>query len=367
MDVPFLDLKAAYLELKQPIDDAVARVLTSGWYVMGDELERFESRFATYCGASHCVGVGNGLDALVLSLTALEIGRGDEVIVPANTYIATWLAVSAVGATCVPVEPCSDGCNIDADAIERVVSPHTRAILPVHLYGHPANMSQVNRIASEHGLKVLEDCAQAHGARSEGKVVGTCSDIGAYSFYPSKNLGAMGDAGAVVTSDAVLADKVRLLRNYGSEQKYKNSIKGANSRLDPIQAAVLNVKLDHLDIWNDRRRKLASRYAEAFESLRGIDLVSGSDEGESVWHICAIETERRDELNQHLQQAGVGTSIHYPIPPHLSGAYRHEEFSDASFPITEKKSEQLLSLPIGPHLTEVQQQKVLAEVQRFFS
>ena len=366
MIVPFLDLKASYQELKIPIDEAVARVLNSGWYVLGDEVEQFEERFAAYCGASFCIGVGNGFDALELSLRALDIGPGDEVIVPANTYIATWLAVSAVGATCVPVEPEATGCNIDIDRIEEVISPKTQAILPVHLYGHPVNMERINLIAKTHGLKIVEDCAQAHGARWQNTFVGSTADLGAYSYYPSKNLGALGDGGGVVTSDAELARKLRQLRNYGSTEKYRNDVRGINSRLDPIQAAILNVKLDHLDAWNNRRTIIAERYLESFNGIP-VTPTYKPEGGESVWHIFSLETENRDELIQHLGQAGVSTLIHYPVPPHLSAAYVEEGFNELSFPITEKKAKELLSLPIGPHLSEEQTTHVIAEVEKFFS
>lgn len=365
MIVPFLDLNAAYAELKRPIDDAVSRVLDSGWYVLGEEVERFEVRFADYCGAAYCIGVGNGYDALVLCLRALEIGPGDEVVVPASTFVATWLAVSAVGATCVPVEPEADGVNIDASLIEASITSNTKAILPVHLYGHPANMERINAIAKDRELKVIEDCAQAHGARWQNAKAGSSCDLGAYSFYPAKNLGAMGDGGAIVTSDSNLAEKIRLLRNYGSAEKYQHVTKGVNSRLDPVQAAILNVKLDHLDEWNDRRRRVAKKYLDAFEGQ--LALYPGCEEAEPVWHIFAVETERRDELMRYLEASGVGTLIHYPIPPHLTTAYTDEGFTANTFPIAERKAKQLLSLPMGPHLADEQVNYVIAEVDQFFS
>lgn len=366
MNVPFLDVQAAYRELKDPIDTAVMRVLESGWYILGEEVEQFEKVFASYSGADHCVGVGNGLDALVLGLTALGIGSGDEVIVPANTYIATWLAVSAVGATCVPVDPDENGCNLNLDIVEKLISDKTCAIIPVHLYGHPMDVVRTKALADEHGLKVIEDCAQAHGAKWQGISVGSTSDVGCYSFYPGKNLGALGDGGAVVTSDADVADKLRLLRNYGSKHKYSNDVKGANSRLDSVQAAVLKVKLDWLDEWNERRSKIARRYVESFEAISNLKMLFEPQGSQSVWHQFPIRTERRDKLQEVLNQSGIGTMIHYPVPPHLSEAYQSERLDNFSLPVTELSAAELLSLPIGPHLSEQQQSYVIATVIDFF-
>ncbi len=262
MNVPFLDLKTPYYEIKEELDAAWHRVMASGWYVLGQEVESFEHEFAAYCEAKHCVGVGNGLDALYLILRAMEIGPGDEVIVPSNTYIATWLAVSMTGATPVPVEPDEVSYNIDPALIEAAITTRTKAILPVHLYGLPADLEPILKIASRHGLRVLEDAAQAHGARYKGKRIGAHGDAVAWSFYPGKNLGAFGDGGAVTTNDRHLAEKLRALRNYGSRVKYVNEVKGVNSRLDPLQAAVLRVKLKYLDEWNERRKRVASLYLE---------------------------------------------------------------------------------------------------------
>lgn len=366
MKVPFLDVQAAYQELKDPIDKAVMRVLESGWYILGDEVDQFERAFASYSDARYCIGVGNGLDALALGMTALGVGPGDEVIVPANTYIATWLAVSAVGATCVPVDPDEGGCNLNLNIAEKLISDKTRAIIPVHLYGHPMDVVRTNALADQYGLKVIEDCAQAHGAKWQGVSVGSASDVGCYSFYPGKNLGALGDGGAIVTSDEDLADKLRLLRNYGSKQKYSNDVKGTNSRLDSVQAAVLRVKLDWLDEWNERRSKIARRYVEAFESISNLNVFLEPEGSHSVWHLFPVQTERRDKLQQFLDQAGIDTMIHYPVPSHLSGAYRNEALDNFSLPVTEKSAAELLSLPIGPHLTEEQQRYVIATVIEFF-
>lgn len=348
--IPFLDLHEAYRELKPQIDAAISRVLSSGWYILGPEVEAFEAEWAEYCGASHAVGVGNGLDALTLALRALEIGPGDEVIVPANTYIATWLAVSAVGATPVPVEPDSATYNIDPALITAAITPRTKALLPVHLYGQPADLDPILDIARIHKLAVVEDAAQAHGACYKGKRVGAHGDIVCWSFYPGKNLGAFGDAGAISTNRADLADRIRVLRNYGSRVKYINELQGTNSRLDPLQAAVLREKLRVLDIWNDRRRQIARQYLDA---LAGTSLIRPSVPAwaEPVWHLFVVRHPQRDTLRHQLTAASIGTLIHYPIPPHLQQCYVTES-SGTTYPITESIASQLLSLPIGPHLQE---------------
>ncbi|HLM01516.1 MAG TPA: DegT/DnrJ/EryC1/StrS family aminotransferase, partial [Pyrinomonadaceae bacterium] len=321
MKVPFLDLKAVYSEIKDELDEAYARVMSSGWYILGAEVEAFENEFAAYCGAKHCIGVANGLDALHLVLRGYGIGEGDEVIVPANTYIATWLAVSYAGATPVAVEPDIETYNLDPRKIEAAITPRTRAIMPVHLYGQPAAMDALNEIARKHHLKVIEDAAQAQGARYKNRPTGSLSDAAGFSFYPGKNLGAFGDAGAVVTSDDELADAVRLLRNYGSRVKYHNEVKGFNSRLDPLQAAFLSVKLRHLDDWNARRRKIARKYIEALSDCSKIVLPVLEEEAESVWHLFVVRCAERERLQNFLKERGVETLIHYPVPPHLSEAY----------------------------------------------
>lgn len=365
MKVPFLDLHACYEELKTPIDEAVGRVLASGWYILGDEVTGFEDAFAAYCGVPHCVGTGNGYDALTLALRALDVGPGDEVIVPANTYIATWLAVSAVGATCVPVEPEEHGANINLDLVEEAITDQTKVLLPVHLYGHPVDMERVDKLANSHGLRVVQDCAQAHGTTWRGKPVACYGDLAAFSFYPTKNLGAVGDAGAVVTADRGLAERVRLLGNYGSAQKYHNDIIGFNSRLDPVQAAVLATKLIHLDDWNCRRTSQANRYLDALSSMPHINPVVPPADGESAWHVFAVETIRRDELLAHLENDGIGTLIHYPVPPHQSAAYQSAGYVGVSLPVTERKAQQLVSLPIGPHLVAEQIGYVIQSLRAF--
>ncbi|MBK43708.1 MAG: erythromycin biosynthesis sensory transduction protein eryC1 [Roseovarius sp.] len=347
--IPFLDLRAAYLELKPRIDAAVARVLDSGWYILGPEVEAFEAEWAAYCEAAHAVGVANGLDALTLALRALDIGPGDEVIVPSNTYIATWLAVSGVGATPVPVEPDPATHNIDPTRIEAAVTSRTRALLPVHLYGQPADLDPILDIARRHNLRVVEDAAQAHGARYKGKRIGAHGDIVCWSFYPGKNLGALGDAGAITTNDAALAERVALLRNYGSRQKYVNEEPGGNSRLDPLQAAVLRVKLDVLDAWTGRRRAVAAAYAGGLADA-GLILPHVPDWAEPVWHLYVVRSPARDALQARLSEAGVGTLIHYPIPPHCQAAYAEMGLAPEALPLARRLAGEVLSLPIGPHL-----------------
>ena len=372
MKIPFLDIHAGYLELKDGFDAAYHRVMDSGWVLLGEETRAFEAEFAAYGETKHCVAVGNGLDALQLVLRAWEIGPGDEVIVPAHTFIATWLAVSNVGARPVPVEPDEAACNIDPERIEAAITPRTKAIIPVHLYGQPADMDPVMALAEKHGLKVLEDNAQALGARYKGRRTGSLGHAAAASFYPGKNLGAFGDAGAVTTGDDNLADRVRMLRNYGSTVKYRHELTGLNSRIDELQAAFLRVKLRHLDQWNARRKSLASLYLSHLPAavsvrrggLRLSDLssqifsVSGFQLlpsvlpwADSVWHLFVIRHSQRDALQNHLAGQGIQTVIHYPVPPHLSGAYAGMGFKRGDFPIAEKLAGEVLSLPIGPHLT----------------
>lgn len=348
--IPFLDLKASYTELKSEIDGAVVRVLDSGWYIGGVEVDGFESDYADYCGAAHCVGVANGLDALYLALRAMEVGPGDEVIVPSNTYIATWLAVSHCGATPVPVEPDGRTCNIDPALIEAAITSRTKVILPVHLYGQPADMDPILALARKHGLLVLEDGAQAHGARYKGRRLGAHGDAVAWSFYPGKNLGAMGDGGAVTTHDERIADRIRVLRNYGSRVKYVNEVQGYNSRLDPIQAAILRVKLAHLDDWNARRGAIARLYQDGLAAT-GLTLPHVPEWADPVWHLYVVRHRERDALQHLLTQAGVATMIHYPIPPHLQSAYASLGFGRGSFPVSEALHDQVLSLPISPSQT----------------
>ena len=360
--IPFLDLSAPYRELQSGIDAAVARVLASGWYILGPEVEAFEADWAAYCGAAHAVGLSNGLDALILALRALDVGPGDEVIVPSNTYIATWLAVTAVGATPVAVEPDPATHNIDPARIPEAIGPRTRAVLPVHLYGQPADMDPILDIARAHGLAVVEDAAQAHGARHRGRRIGAHGDVVCWSFYPGKNLGALGDAGAVTTDRADLADRIRVLRNYGSRVKYVNEVQGVNSRLDPLQAAVLRVKLAHLDAWTDRRHGVAALYAEGLRDS-GLILPHVPDWAEPAWHLYVVRSPARDALQKHLQDAGVGTLIHYPIPPHRQEAFAGLPPPAAGLPLADRLAQEVISLPMGPHLTPGQAAEVIGAVR----
>ena len=352
MKVPFLDLTSAYRELQAELDAAGRRVMESGWYILGEEVEAFERAFAAYCGAKHCVGVGNGLDALVLILRAYDIGPESEVIVPANTYIATWLAVSYAGARPVPVEPDLRTYNLDPGQIEDAITTRTRAIIPVHLYGQPAEMAAIREISRRHGLKVIEDAAQAHGAAYGGTRVGSLGDAAAFSFYPTKNLGAFGDAGAVVTNDDDVADRVRVLRNYGSRVKGYNEVRGVNSRLDPIQASFLRPKLKCLEAWNSRRANVAQQYLRALNGCCDLVLPGVAREAEPAWHLFVVRHSRRDKLQKYLTESGIGTLIHYPIPPHLSGAYASGGWKRGDFPRTEELADTVLSIPIGPHLRD---------------
>ncbi|WGT51487.1 DegT/DnrJ/EryC1/StrS family aminotransferase [Thioclava nitratireducens] len=349
MIIPFLDLGAAYRELKPEIDAAVMRVLESGWYILGPEVEAFEAEWAEYCGASHAVGLGNGLDALILALRALDVGPGDEVIVPSNTYIATWLAVSAVGATPVPVEPDPTTYNIDPTQVAAAITDRTKVLLPVHLYGQPADLDPILKLAREKGIAVVEDAAQAHGARYKGQPIGAHGDVVCWSFYPGKNLGALGDGGAITTNRADIADRIRVLRNYGSREKYVNEVKGVNSRLDPVQAAVLRVKIPHLDTWTKRRRDIAAAYTEGLAGS-GLILPHVPDWAEPAWHLYIVRSAERDALQARLKEAGIGTLIHYPIPPHMQEAYAEMGSAPEAFPLAKCLADEVLSLPMGPQL-----------------
>ena len=363
--VPFLDIKAQYLELKAELDLAYRQVMDSGWYILSDEVRAFEQEFANYLSVKHCVGVGNGLEALELILMAYGIGEGDEVIVPANTYIASWLAVSYVGAVPVPVEPDPVTSNIDPARIGRAVSKRTRAIMPVHLYGQTAEMAEIWRTAEQHNLFIVEDSAQTHGAKYRDRMAGCLGSAAAFSFYPTKNLGAFGDAGALTTNDDQLADRVRVLRNYGSRRKYYNEKKGHNPRLDPLQAAFLRVKLKHQNEWNDRRRRIAEYYLANLRDLPGISLPQVAPNAEHVWHLFVIAYQDRDALRAHLEQCGIGTLIHYPVPPHLSQAYADLRYQVGDFPITEQLARTALSIPIGPHLTLEDASFVVERIKEF--
>ncbi len=361
MTIPFLDITSPYIELKDELDAAYSRVMKSGWYIMGKEVDSFENEFASYCETKHCIGVGNGLEALHLIVRAYGIGLGDEVIVPANTYIATWLAVTHTGATPVPVEPDERTYNIDVSKIEKAITLRTKAILVVHLYGQPADMDPINALAAKHGLKVIEDCAQAHGARYKERRAGGIGDAAGFSFYPGKNLGALGDGGAVTTNDPELAERIRVLRNYGSHIKYHNEVIGYNSRLDELQAALLRVKLTKLDEWNDRRRQAAAQYIQGIAGNQKLTLPHVPNWAEPVWHLFVVRYAQRDAMQKALTESGIGTMIHYPIPPHLQPAYSSLHLNNGCYPISEQMAKELLSLPMGPHMTSQNIQTVISE------
>lgn len=364
--IEYFDLKTANLQYKEELQNAFSRVLNSGFYIRGREVESFEQEFAAYCQSRYCVGVSNGLDALHLVLRAFDIGKGDEVIVPSNTFIATWLAVSFVGATPVPVEPDENTFNIDPEKIEAAITHRTRAIIPVHLYGQPADMDPIIELAFKYDLKVIEDAAQAHGALYKERKVGGLGHAAAFSFYPSKNLGALGDAGAVVTEDSELADRVRRLANYGSDRKYYNQVKGFNCRLDEMQAAFLRVKLAYLDKENQWRRNIANQYLIGLKNLP-ISLPHVLKFVLPVWHGFVVRTQNRDNLLRYLADAGIQTIIHYPIPPHMQGAYSDMMYRAGDFPISEAIHQEVLSLPMSPILEDSQILAVINALSEFFA
>ena len=365
--IPFLDLKSINAQYRTEMIEACTRIIDSGWYISGKELERFEKNFAEYCDTEYCIGVANGLDALILTLRAWkELGKlqsGDEVIVPANTYIASILAISATHLTPVLVEPDTYTCNIDPKKIEAAITSKTRAILPVHLYGQIADMPAIISMAEKYNLLVLEDSAQAHGASITGKKVGSWGHASGFSFYPGKNLGALGDAGAITTNDAELAQMLKALRNYGSHEKYKNLVQGVNSRLDEIQAAMLDVKLKYLDQEIQHRRYIANLYLKGIKNqLVQLPLTNTNAEvyEQHVWHLFVVRTQHREALQKYLADHGVQTLIHYPTPPHQQQAY--QEWNNLSYPLTEAMHKEVLSLPIGPTLTEQDVEKIIAVV-----
>lgn len=361
--IPFLDLKPVNLRQRDAFCEALDRVLSSGWLILGQETERFEQEFSAYCGARHAVGVANGLDALHLVLRAWDIGAGDEVIVPSNTYIATWLAVTQVGATPVPVEPDAETYNIDRRRVEAAITPRTRAIIAVHLYGQTAQMDPLMALARRRGLMVLEDAAQAHGALCSGRRAGSLGHAAAFSFYPGKNLGALGDGGAVTTDDDALAQQLRVLRNYGSRVKYHNDVVGYNSRLDELQSAFLRAKLPLLDADNQRRRDIAAIYLRELVGVHGLVLPHVLPECESVWHLFVVRHARRDDLARMLGEAGIGTMIHYPVPPHLQPAYAALGLGPGALPISEALHREVLSLPMGPTQSDTDTQRVITAVR----
>lgn len=362
MKVPFLDLARLHKSIQNQLDNAYKRVIDSAWYIMGPELSAFEAEFAEYCDVKHCIGAGNGLEALHLLLRAYEIGPGDEVIVPSNTFIATWLAVSQCGATPVPVEPDIRTHNINPELIESVITSRTKAIMPVHLYGQPADMDAINEIAVKHGLLVIEDAAQAQGARYKGRRVGSLGHAAGTSFYPGKNLGALGDGGAVLTNDTQIANKVRMLRNYGSSVKYQHDLPGYNSRLDELQAAFLRVKLSVLDDWNSSRREVAAQYDKL---LVGVDVVLPyvPEYAEPVWHLYVIRSKNRDRLSSYFEKQAVSTVIHYPTPPHQQACY--SEYGNMSLPVAEMLSKEVLSLPMAPDLGKDDIERVCYALKQF--
>lgn len=346
--IPFLELKPTYLELQTELDAAYRRVMDSGWYLLGAETEAFEAEFAAYVGTRHCVAVGNGLDAIRIALETCGIGPGDEVLVPAHTFIATWLAVLQCGATPVGVDVRPDTANLDASLLEAALTPRAKAIIPVHLYGQAADMDTIRTFAEKHGLMVVEDAAQAHGARCHGRHCGTLGHAAAFSFYPGKNLGAFSDGGAITTDDDAIARKARMLRNYGSEKRYHHDLPGTNSRLDELQAAFLRVKLRHLDAWNARRTRLAARYLERLApAAPALGLPHVPPWADPVWHLFVVRHPQRDLLQSHLAAAGVQTIIHYPVAPHLSAVFNGRP---GSFPVAERICAEVLSLPLGPQL-----------------
>ena len=364
--VAILDLKPAYEELRTELDAAYRRVMESGRVLLGPELEAFEGEYAGSVGVRHCIGVANGLEALQLVLMARGIGPGDEVIVPAHGYIATWLAVSHAGARPVPCETDERTYNLDPARLEAAITPRTKAILPIHLYGQTADMTAINAIAKQRGLFVLEDAAQSHGARCRGTQAGALGDAAGISFYPSKNLGALADAGAITTNDDALADKLRHLRNYGSKARYQHEYRGLNSRLGELQAAFLRVKLTRLAEWNARRVRLAARYLEKLRGIGDLTLPFVPDWAEPVWHLFVVRTARRDALQAHLASRGVGTQIHYPTPAHLTPAYRDAGWKRGDFPLAERLANEVLSLPIGPHHGAEEIDYVCGCVREFF-
>lgn len=370
--IPFLDLKEINAKYRDELIEACTRVIDSGWYIAGNELETFEQSFSEYCGTKHAIGVANGLDALILTLRAWkELGKlkdGDEVIVPSNTYIASILAISANNLTPVLVEPDLSTYNLCPQKTEQAITPNTRVILPVHLYGQIAGMPAIMEIAKKHNLLVLEDSAQAHGASIDGKRVGSWGDASGFSFYPGKNLGALGDAGAVTTNDNELANTLRALRNYGSHEKYKNLFQGVNSRLDEIQAAMLSVKLKHLDAEIARRREVASEYIKGINNkLITLPINDNAIEvagyEKHVWHVFVIRCEQREALQKHLLEKGIQTLIHYPIPPHKQEAYK--EWAELNYPVSELIHEQIISLPLGPTISDEEVKKVIIAVNEF--
>jgi len=365
MKVPFVDLQAEYIALKTELDAAANRVLASGWYILGQEVRAFEQEFAAYLGVAHAVGVASGTDAVLLACRSLEIGHGDEVITVAHTAVATVTAIELSGARPVLVDIEPQTYTMDVGQVEAAINPRTKAIMPVHLYGHPAEMDTILALARRHNLLVIEDCAQAHGARYKGRMVGSMGDAAAFSFYPTKNLGAIGDGGAVVTNNPAVAERLTVLRQYGWQQRYISDIAGYNSRLDELQAAFLRVKLGHLAAFNAARRRLASLYQEHLAGLP-LTLPTTQPECKSVFHLYVIQTDQRNALQEHLTAQGIGTAIQYPIPVHSQPAYHHLGYASGSLPVTERVCGRILSLPMHPHLHNQTLLNVCDSIASFF-
>lgn len=366
MNIPFLSFAPQHDPIRDDILAAIADVYDKQWYVLGDQVKAFESSYAAFNQVEHCIGVANGLDALHLALEALGAGPGDEILVPSNTYIATWLAISFVGATPVPVEPDLATYNIDPAKIEAAITSRTKGIMPVHLYGQACEMGPIMEIAQRHNLWVVEDNAQAQGATWRGEVTGSFGAVNGTSFYPGKNLGALGDAGAVTTNDDTLNAKIRALRNYGSQKKYYNEIIGHNSRLDELQAAVLSVKLPRLMDWTRQRQEVATLYDQHLAGLGDLILPVIADGATHVYHLYVVRTSQRDALQQYLQTHKIGTLIHYPVPPHRQQAYEHMDIQEGAYPIAEELANTSLSLPMWPGMQKAEVEAVAAAVRGFF-
>jgi dTDP-4-amino-4,6-dideoxygalactose transaminase len=366
MQIPFLSFNKMHDDLKTELNAVFNKVYDSHWYIMGNELKNFEANYAAYSHTKFCSGLANGLDALIISLKTLNIGKGDEVIVPSNTYIATWLAASYVGATPIPVEPRMDTYNIDPDLIEKAITKNTKVIMPVHLYGQACEMDKIMAIAKKHNLYVVEDNAQAQGAFCNNQITGSFGDINATSFYPAKNLGALGDAGAITTNNEALYTMANVIRNYGSEKKYYNQIKGVNSRLDELQAAILNAKLKYLDTWNKERNVIAAKYTERLKGIEGIIIPFTAEGCTTVVHQYVFRTKKRNELQEHLNKNGIGTLIHYPVPAHLQEAYKEYNYKKSDFPIAEEIAETCLSLPIYLGLKDEEIDYIANTIKSFF-
>jgi len=367
MDVPFLNLHAQYSSIKGEIDVAIQKVIDASSFALGPAVSTFEEAFAEYCGVKHCVGVGSGTAALTLLFRAHNIGPGDEVITATNSFFASAEAISLVGAKAVLIDAREETANMDREKLEATITEHTKAILPVHLYGQCADIDAIKEVAKKNNLLVLEDAAQAHGALYNGKRAGSLADGAAFSFYPGKNLGAYGEAGAVVTNDGTIAERVRMLRDHGMKQKYHHSAIGYNERMDGIQGAVLGVKLKHIDNWNNKRREHAAKYREKLKEVNSLQFFDTLSDCEHVYHLFVIRTLKRDALQEHLKEKGIASGIHYPIPIHLQKAYNQRGWSEGDFPVAEKLAKEILSLPMFPELTEVQIDAICSSISNFMN